>query len=152
MKTSIASLALVGAVLIAGAAVAQGADPGGPGKDSPAPAETRGGAPANAPAGGALRASAPTPAGDPAPAADWGFSTGDFTGPTATAGKGPAADTGAGQSYTTGDFTSPQLQRAPDPYSYIKIDAALSARACTARHGAVVRRDGVQQCRLPAAR
>ena len=33
---------------------------------------------------------------------------------------------------------------------FLKIDAGFTARACTARRGAVVRHEGVQQCRLPA--
>lgn len=33
---------------------------------------------------------------------------------------------------------------------FLKIDADFTARACASRRGAVVRHEGVQQCRLPA--
>ncbi|MDI6624578.1 MAG: hypothetical protein QME55_07595 [Brevundimonas sp.] len=33
---------------------------------------------------------------------------------------------------------------------FLKIDAGFTARACASRRGAVVRHEGVQQCRLPA--
>lgn len=33
---------------------------------------------------------------------------------------------------------------------FLKIDDRLTARACTARRGEVVRHEGVEQCRLPA--
>ncbi len=33
---------------------------------------------------------------------------------------------------------------------FLKIDANFSARACASRRGAVVRHEGVRQCRLPA--
>lgn len=36
------------------------------------------------------------------------------------------------------------------PMIFIKIDIVNTVRACTARRGDVVVRDGVQQCRLPA--
>lgn len=50
---------------------------------------------------------------------------------------------------TPSDPSGPAGQtRAVD--MFLKIDADFTARACTSRRGAVVRHEGVQQCRLPA--
>lgn len=51
---------------------------------------------------------------------------------------------------TPADPSGPASQtRAVD--MFLKIDRVNSVQACTARRGEVVRHEGVQQCRLPAA-
>lgn len=60
----------------------------------------------------------------------------------------PAAQLSACRA-TPPDSSGPAGQtRAVD--MFLKIDAAFTARACTAGRGVVVRHEGVQQCRLPA--
>ncbi|WP_439477401.1 hypothetical protein [Brevundimonas sp.] len=163
MKTSVGTFALIGAVLLAGAALAQTPPQprGGPtvaaGPRTTAP-PTSGGesgsengqtrAIVNS-SGGVIAAETSTPVNGIG-----GTGGGRFTfvspGRRTTAPPTPGGESGSENGETRATVNSSGGHIDIESWSWGRIDRVNTAEACTARRGEVVMHQGVRQCRLPA--
>ena len=163
MKTSVGTFALIGAVLLAGAAQAQTPPQprGGPtvaaGPRTTAP-PTSGGesgsengqtrAVVNS-SGGVIAAETSAPVNGIG-----GTGGGRFTfvptGPRTTAPPTPGGESGSGNGQTRATVNPSDRHIDLESWSWGLIDRVNTVEACTARRGEVVMHQGVRQCRLPA--
>lgn len=150
MKTSVGTFALIGAVLLAGAALAQ-TPPQPRGGRATAEQEGEAGetrAQLNS-SGGVIAAETSAPVNGIG-----GTGGGRFTfvptGPRTTAPPTPGGESGSGNGQTRATVNPSDRHIDLESWSWGLIDRVNTVEACTARRGEVVMHQGVRQCRLPA--